>query len=315
MLATVLLVPGARDLIAAGDPTPAVTGDGHGRHAGSGTTPRSWAHGSAFDQLQEIQLRVHDTIRHTLVYRPEDAGPDATAFVVVHGLTGNARKTALHSEFLRMAQRHGWVVAFPQGRAYHGVRAWNTGSCCGGAPRAGTDDVRFLGKVAATLVTRYQVNANRVFYSGMSNGAMLGYRIACQEHQPFAGFAILSGTLVSRCDSTSGVPLLAIHGLRDETVPFAGSSWDAHLRTHLMPVTEAVQLVAHRNHCGSLASRPVRDRRLDAYAATGCPAGGSVQLVTVRGMGHAWAENARKFGIDETRYATRWLATHATPHA
>lgn len=311
LCATVLLAPGARDLVSAGDPTPAVSADGHAR---SSPTARSWVHGSALDQLQEIQLRVHDRIRHTLVYRPEDAGPDATAFVVVHGLTGNPAKTARNTAFLRLAQQHDWVVAFPEGRAYNGgVRAWNAGSCCGGAPRADIDDVQFLTKVAATLVSQYQVDATRVFYTGISNGAMLGYRIACQEHQPFAGFAVLSGTLVSRCDETSGAPLLAIHGTRDETVPFAGSRWDAHLRTRLTPVMQAVQIVADRNGCGQLKRRPAADRHLRTLAATDCPPGGSVQLVTVRGMGHAWVEHARRFGIDETRYAVRWLTAHAGP--
>ncbi|MGH3425363.1 MAG: alpha/beta hydrolase family esterase [Nocardioidaceae bacterium] len=316
LCATVLLAPGAHDLVTAGDPTPAVSGDAHGRHAGSSPRATSWEHGSTFDQLREIQLRVHDTLRHALVYRPEGAQPSASAFVVVHGLSGNPAKTARSTAFLRMAQQHGWVVAFPQGRAYNGgVRAWNAGSCCGGAPRAHTDDVQFLAKVAATLVDRYQVNANRVFYTGFSNGAMLGYRIACQEHQPFAGFAVLSGTLVSRCAETSGAPLLAINGVRDRTVPFAGSRWDAHLRTRLMPVTHAVRLVATRNGCRQLARRPAADRRLRTLAATGCPSGGSVQLVTVRGLGHAWAERANRFGIDETRYAARWLTAHAGPPA
>lgn len=316
LCATVLLAPGARDLVSAGDPTPAVSGDAHGRHAGSSPRATSWEHGSTFDQLQEIQLRVHDTLRHTLVYRPDDAKPDTTAFVVVHGLSGNPAKTARNTAFLRMAQQHGWVVAFPQGRAYNGgVRAWNAGSCCGGAPPAHTDDVQFLAKVAATLVDRYQVDAGRVFYTGFSNGAMLGYRIACQEHQPFAGFAVLSGTLVSRCAKTSGAPLLAINGLRDPTVPFAGERWDAHLRTRLMPVAHSVRVIAARNGCGQLARRPATDRRLRLLAATRCPSGGSVQLVKVRGLGHAWAERADRFGIDETRYAARWLTSHAGPPA
>lgn len=262
--------------------------------------------------IKELRIQVRGEMRKALVYLPSRVRAGAPAFVAVHGYTGSAPAMIRQTSYLDLAERNGWIVAFPQGLRYaDGQHAWNAGTCCGGAPSAETADVKFVTTLARRLVSQYGADPERVFYHGYSNGAMLGYRVACQAKQPFSGFALLSGTLVSPCDQTSGVPVVAIHGMQDATVPYAGSRWRVSLQTELLPVRDTVDTVAAHNGCkGQLTSRAPDNARVRSFTAE-CPEGSTVALVTVRDMQHQWTEDAATFGIDETEYATTWLLDHA----
>ncbi|MBO0827078.1 MAG: hypothetical protein J2P24_04780 [Streptosporangiales bacterium] len=267
----------------------------------------------ALGDVRQLRMRVGGVNRTALVYRPPTARTGAPVFVAVHGFTSSAQAIVRHTSFVDLAERNGWIVAFPQGIRYaDGQRAWNAGTCCGGAPTADTPDTTFIVELAHYVVDAYHANPKQLFYEGHSNGAMLGYRIACSANQPFAGFALLSGTLVSPCRSTSKVPILAMHGLQDGTVPFAGSRWRVSLQTRLEPVTETLDTVAALNGChGALASRSPAAAEVRVFTST-CPRTATVALVTIRDMQHQWTESADRYGIDETRYSTTWLFEHTT---
>ena len=71
------------------------------------------------------------------------------------------------------------------------------------------------------LDAQHPLDENRVFVTGMSNGAMMSYRIASERPDLVAGIAPVAGSLVMD-PPTLPVPILAIHGLLDENVPFQG---------------------------------------------------------------------------------------------
>lgn len=267
----------------------------------------------ALGNVRQLRMHVGGVNRTALVYRPSTAHTGSPVFVAVHGFTSSAQAIIRHTSFTDLAERNGWIVVFPQGLKYaDGQRAWNAGSCCGGAPTAHTSDTAFVIKLARYVVTAYHANPKQVFYEGHSNGAMLGYRIACTANQPFAGFALLSGTLVTPCHHTSEVPILAMHGLQDGTVPFAGSRWRVSLQTRLQPVTETLDTVATLNGCqGAMASRSPAGAEVRVFTSS-CPRTATVALVTIRDMQHQWTESAARYGIDETRYSTTWLFEHTT---
>lgn len=262
--------------------------------------------------IEEVRIRVDGTQRKALVYIPSGVRKDAPAFVAVHGYTSSARELIRRTSYVDMAERNGWILAVPQGLEYaNGQSAWNAGTCCGGAPTEGTDDVAFIDALAHELVVRYDADARRMFYQGYSNGAMLGYKVACRAEQPFSGFALLSGTLVTPCDQTSGAPIVAIHGLRDGTVPYTGSRWRVGLQTKLQPVLDSTNTMAALNGCRSpLGTDAPRDEQVRVLHGD-CPSDAPVELVTVANMTHQWTEDDARYGIDETRFATKWLLRHA----
>ena len=62
-------------------------------------------------------------------------------------------------------------------------RAWNAGGgCCGTPGSSGVDDVGFVESAGRGAVRRdVAVDARRIYVTGISNGGMMAYRLACDS--------------------------------------------------------------------------------------------------------------------------------------
>ena len=71
---------------------------------------------------------------------------------------------------------------------------WNAGICCGRARDENVDDVGFVREIVKQLKTQLNVDPNRIFANGMSNGGMMSYRLACEMADTFRAIAAVAGT-------------------------------------------------------------------------------------------------------------------------
>src|SRR6266542_5157522 len=109
------------------------------------------------------------------LYRPPglSQAPTAPLVLVLHGGFGSGAQVEQAAGWDPVADRHGFVVAYPDGIG----RSWNAGSCCGPARQQRVDDVAFLAALIDHLGTAENVDPGRVFVTGVSNGAMMAYRL------------------------------------------------------------------------------------------------------------------------------------------
>jgi polyhydroxybutyrate depolymerase len=153
--------------------------------------------------------------------------------LVLHGAFGTAGRMEKQSGFSELADRAGFVVAYPNGIGLFGhLQHWNAGHCCGWAEMDRVDDVGFVRHVMQDVARRVRIDPQRQYVVGYSNGGMLAYRFACENSESIAAVGVVSGALGSakgRGNAASwigppqnSVPLIIIHGRDDETVPFAG---------------------------------------------------------------------------------------------
>ncbi|HZR36086.1 MAG TPA: PHB depolymerase family esterase [Nevskia sp.] len=101
------------------------------------------------------------------------------------------------------------------------------------AEDTGADDVAFARAVIAGLVQSGRADPHRVYVMGMSNGAMMAYRLALELRPAPAAIAAVSGTMAghSACDAEPvPVSVLLINGTDDPVVPYLGGR--AGLRGH-----------------------------------------------------------------------------------
>jgi poly(3-hydroxybutyrate) depolymerase len=147
---------------------------------------------------------------------------------VLHGIKDNPRNIARSTGFNAYSDRDGDLVAYPEG-----VRqSFNAGLCCGEAASYGVDDVAFLSDVVTDLKTR---GAGRIAVVGFSNGGMMAYRLACARPELVDTVGVMSGTLeIPHCGGP--IHALALNGLRDSAVPFAGDRYSSRLRCFLRDV-------------------------------------------------------------------------------
>ncbi|MEM9189462.1 MAG: hypothetical protein AAGF12_09820 [Myxococcota bacterium] len=174
-------------------------------------------------------------------YRPTnlDLSTPSAVVIVLHGGSGNSNagiSTSCPGGNLddpacwhQVAEVENFLVLFPNGTssaAMPNQRAWNSGGgangyqCVGGAPcRAGVDDVGYVGAVLDDVSTWANVDPGAVFATGLSNGAALSHRLACEASDRIAAIAPVGGAnqfaAVEACEPSQTTAILHIHGTAD----------------------------------------------------------------------------------------------------
>ncbi len=216
------------------------------------------------------------------VYRPARLEPAPALVVSLHGGFGTGAFDERAYGWDRLADRDGFVVAYPDGIG----RAWNAGGCCGRPAREGVDDVGFLTALIDHLVAQQRLDPDRVYVTGMSNGAAMAYRLACEAPGRLAAIGVVAGSLAADCAHPRPVSVLAIHGLADRNVPFAGGVGAKGVtRFAWASVPDVLALWRRVDGCG--AAQPQADGAVTITAAA-CAEGRAVTLITIAGAGHQW---------------------------
>jgi polyhydroxybutyrate depolymerase len=193
-----------------------------------------------------------------------------------------------------MARRRGFVAVYPDGLN----RSWNAGGCCGPAMRRDVDDVGFLVALIDRVQRDHATDPDRVFVTGISNGGMMAYRLACEASDRVAAIAPVAATLVfDGCAPAHPVSLLHIHGLADGNVPFDGGrptkSFQAVPPTY-PPVRAGLARFVEAGGCDETSRRTSGvDARVTVERWNACANGAAVELVTIADGGHSWPGGRR----------------------
>lgn len=239
--------------------------------------------------LTPMTLTAGGMERMYYLHVPPTLDPSRPAPLVLafHGGGGDAAAFADRTRLSQMADRNGFIIAYPQGVK----NSWNTQGrpAVGFASRNGIDDVAFARAMIGQISSGYAVDPSRIFAVGMSAGGMMAYSLACDMPDQISAIAVVAGTLTDEtCSGVAGISLLHIHGTDDQNVPMAGGSGAMSARrASYPPVMAGVSLFEQRNQCASTGaiSSPASDTTCDTRA---CAGGTSVTLCTVQPGGHAW---------------------------
>lgn len=212
--------------------------------------------------------------------------------VMLHGGFGSADQAESAYGWDAAADDAGFVVAYPDG--LH--RAWNAGTCCGAPSKEGTDDVAFIEQVVRAEEAARPIDPTRVFATGMSNGAMMAERLAC-ETTVFRAVAPVAGAQMVPCDRPAPISVLHIHGAADTRVPMDGSPGNGRGNVPAHPPI-ADTIAAWERVDGCEAPTTTVDGPVTTVSAS-CPADRAVELITVAGAGHQWPGSARRRPIAE----------------
>lgn len=172
---------------------------------------------------------VHDGLTRTYgVYVPSgydlSGSTPAPVVLILHGGFGSGTQAFTSARLAALADARGVIVVYPDGVASPlNVRTWNAGACCGYAQSTGVDDVGFVGALLDQIDGELCVDRRRIHATGMSNGAQLSHRLACDLSWRIASVAPVSGTdNTTTCAPTRPVPVMHIHGTADQLSPYGG---------------------------------------------------------------------------------------------
>ena len=205
----------------------------------------------------------------------------------LHGAGMTGADQAGLTNYNNVADRYGFVVAYPDGIDL----SWADGRGASIPDRQGVDDVGFLSALIDRLSADFAVPPGRVFVTGMSAGAFMANRLACDRADLVSAVAPVAGTLGAGvpCAPSRPVSVLQIHGTGDEVVPFGGGPMVGRGGpSEIVSAPALVERWRQADACpGPLvaqgATGPVQ--RTDA---AGCAGGTEVALLRIDGGAHIW---------------------------
>lgn len=158
------------------------------------------------------------------------AGTPVPLLFNLHGYGSNNVEQEAYGDFRSIADTANFLVVHPNGAPNAlagGNRAWNTITLPAGI--AGPDDVAFISALLDEIRSKYSVDIDRVYSTGMSNGGFMSYELACRLSGRIAAVASVAGSMApdrlqipGLCTPQHPTPVLEIHGTADATVPYAG---------------------------------------------------------------------------------------------
>jgi polyhydroxybutyrate depolymerase len=223
-------------------------------------------------------------------YRP---GQPAPMLMALHGGGGDAAFQADDSKYklISASEKYGFVAVFPNGysRFRNGMLAtWNAGSCCGAAQKNNSDDVSFLREVIHRVERQARVDPRRVFVTGMSNGAMMSWRLACEAPEVRAIAPVEGTDNTASCRPAHPVPVIEFHAADDDHVPFNGGVGvgPSHVDFVSVPATIAKWVAIDRAAPAATRVLTVPGAHCDLHEAQRGSA--PVELCVTDTGGHSW---------------------------
>jgi polyhydroxybutyrate depolymerase len=246
-------------------------------------------------------IDVHGQARTYSLYVPASASESAPAALVIalHGGLGQGRSMATLSGFSQLADREGFLVAYPDGLRRH----WRDGRTMpDGMVDVVADDVAFISALIDDAATLHALDTRRIYATGMSNGAIFSHYLALKLSDRIAAIAPVAGGIASETAAVfhpaTPVSVLMINGRDDPLVPYGGG---AVAKTHgsIVPTSRALQLWLEADgllgapHVRNVAAQKTGDCIEQWQTWSGGRLGTAVTMVSLGGGGHTWPGGAQ----------------------
>lgn len=254
--------------------------------------------------LNKKNIEVDGRTRNYLISLP-DKPPSPSGFpvmYVLHGGGGTMRASARMSRFHNTGAAQNWIVIYPQGIRNKLKSNWNDGRVhtqAGKESYAKIDDVKFIVSILTRLRENHPIDLQRIYATGVSNGAYLSQRLASEHADIFAAIAPVIGSMAESVaqhfSPSQPVSVLMLNGTDDPLVPYGGGM-SKFGKTNLglaLPVDKLVHMwVSHNKN----DPQPVIDMLPDSRPDDGCtierhkyssgPSSAEVILLKAHGGGH-----------------------------
>lgn len=253
-----------------------------------------------FTVSAQVETLMHDNIeREYRLYVPQSYTGDQPVPLILnfHGFGSNSFEQSIYGNFSLISNTEGFIVVHPEGTLFmDSIPHWNVGGFTLGSQ---TDDVGFTEALIDKLSTEYNINQDRIYATGMSNGGYMSFNLACFLTDRIAAVASVTGAMspqaIQSCNPDRPVPVMQIHGTNDDVVPYEGAAWSIGVADvidfwveHNETTTEPELIVFEDTNTldGSTAEHFIYEN-----ATTGV----TVEHIKVTGGGHTWPGTAISF--------------------
>jgi polyhydroxybutyrate depolymerase len=251
-----------------------------------------------------FSITVGGQARSYLLHVPASYDGDSAVPLLVdfHGLFGSGQGERGSSGYAQLADREGFIVAYPDGVG----AAWNIGVCCSKA-----DDEAFIRALVARIESEGCIDPARVYATGFSMGGGMSHYLACNASDVFAAVAPGAFDLLVEaempCQPERPISVVTFRGTSDPIVPYRGGESTPPnggadgKKIHFEGTESTFARWARLNGC---TGAPVAGDKAGCQTYPQCRGGVEVTLCTKQGGGHEPADAA---------YAWSRLTRHTKP--
>lgn len=264
------------------------------------------------DMAQDMNSLLVDRPYELKVPTSYDARKPAPLLILLHGYGLHGAEQERRFSLSKTAGDRGMLYAIPDGtKDESSLRFWNATDGCCNLYGSQVDDVAYLRALIQDVRSRYNVDPQRIFLMGHSNGGFMAHRMACDAADLIAGVVSLAGATwndAARCKPSAQVAVLQVHGDMDVIIKYEGGRFAQSQEVYPGARATVAQWAKSAGCTGMLESAGMpldldgdvagAETKLERYAA--CP-GSAIELWTMQGSGHfpelppAWAERTIEF--------------------
>ena len=218
--------------------------------------------------------------------------------IVLHGGGGTGQGMIKLTDFNDIADTENFIVVYPDGFEKH----WNDGrGVQWEAQTENVDDVGFISALIDHLSNELNIDAKRIYVTGISNGGMMSHRLGCELSQKVAAIAPVASNIPVNMASvwapSRPVPALIINGTDDPLERWEGGEIRLGRNTYgmVLSVADTVKFWVDKDQCSAspiITQLPDKDPsdgttvRKEVYG--GCQDSVEVILYAIEGGGHTW---------------------------
>ena len=260
----------------------------------AGCSPDPWV-GSVTNQGQYfIEINYGGLARAYQLHVPEgySGASSVPLHFDLHPWFTNAFIMEKLTAFRPHADLNGFVLVQPNGIS----RSWNAGpKCCSPSNEDGIDDVGFIRAIRDDLIARgLNLDTEKVYLDGMSNGGYLSNRIACEDTGFASGIAVVVGSIgydsVLECEPSKPISVLMISG-GDDNIDGRKETFDRWVTL---------------NSCSTSKSKSIGVFDCETY--TDCAAAVETTHCIGAGVGHCWPGTAFSlYGCNQDLDASQYI--------
>lgn len=252
-------------------------------------------------ELIESSIQHDQKDRGFLVYVPDTLlGTPSPLVFMFHGGGGthyDVMSRTAEDRWNELAESESFIVAYPQGWE----KNWND---CRADDIVGSleDDIGFIDAVIDTLTAQYDIDHERIYACGMSNGGMFSFSLAVTRPDTFAAVFSCTGALPvnSECVAVpdSPISIMYLAGTADQWIPYDGGEVATFLGPGRGYVLSAAETLEYWKTQLQITATPIVNAIPDIVVTDGSTvttytylegAGGAeLKYYEVDGGGHAW---------------------------
>ena len=181
-------------------------------------------------------ININGVTREFILYIPStynsaDAIPLMLNF---HGWTMSASDQMNMSDMRALAESEKFILVYPQGtkfkNRFYGSTHWNVGSWTKGST---SDDIGFVDELIDYMAVNYNIDLERIYACGYSNGGFFSHELACNLSNKIAAIGAVSANMSTRtkdnCNPSHPIPVVTVSGTNDNEVSYDGGNFEGQI--------------------------------------------------------------------------------------